>query len=258
MCNPRRVTTTLTRDLAEAWQREVSRTVELRARVAGEARVRQPLEASIGAPALRALQVALANEGSGWVPVEEGFRRDVEGGYVVYLIDEKALEIVAVMEDEIEVRGGASSILTGEVREQISGEGSAISYDDGWGGRTAARAEEESHQIAMQKLDETARRRVLQAQREAEEQQDPALRAKAEEAARAELERATRERELSLARQARQRLEAVGLRCRQAFHGALAQAYRDAFLAYARNHGAQNISCHEEGDTLEIEFHVQR
>jgi hypothetical protein len=48
------------------------------------------------------------------------------------------------------------------------------------------------------------------------------------------------------------------LRCRQAFHTALGQAYRDAILAYARNHGAQNISCREEGGTLEIEFHVQR
>jgi hypothetical protein len=107
MCNPRRVTTTLTRDLAEAWRREVSRTVELRSQVAGEARIRQPLEASIGTPALRALQVALAAEGSGWTPVEEGFRRDVEGGYVVYLIDERALEIVAVLEDEVEARGEA-------------------------------------------------------------------------------------------------------------------------------------------------------
>jgi hypothetical protein len=258
MCNPRRVTTTLTRDLAEAWRREVSRTVELRTRVAGEARIRQPLEDSIGGPALRALQVALASEGSGWTPVAEGYRHDVEGGYVVYLIDQKALEIVAVLEDEVEARGEAADVLTGEVREQISAQGTATSYDDGWGGWTPARAEQETHRIAEQQLDETARRRVAQAQREAEEQQDPALRARAEAAARAELERAAKERQALLARQAREHLEAVGLRCRQAFHASLAQAYREAILAYARSHGAQNISCTEAGDTLEIEFHVQR
>jgi hypothetical protein len=258
MCNPRRVTTTLTRDLAEAWRREVSRAVELRTRVAGEARIRQPLEASIGTPALRALQVALAAEGSGWTAVDEGFRRDVEGGYVVYLIDERALEIVAVQEDEVQARGEASGILTGEIREQISGQATATSYDDGWGGWTAERAEQEARRLAEQQLDETTRRRIAQAQRDAEVEQDPALRAQAEAAARAELERAVRERQVTLAREARQRLEAVGLRCRQVFHASLAQAYREAILAYARNHGAQNISCREEGDTLEIEFHVQR
>ena len=42
MCNPRRVTITATRELAEAWRQEVSRTVELTGRVAGEARVHQP------------------------------------------------------------------------------------------------------------------------------------------------------------------------------------------------------------------------
>src|SRR5438105_3473827 len=115
MCNPRRVTTTLTRDLAEAWQREVSRTVELRTRVTGEARIRQPLETSIGAPALRALQLALAAGDSGWRPVDEGYRFDVEGGYVVYLIDQRALEIVAVLEDEVEAQGKASEVLSGQV-----------------------------------------------------------------------------------------------------------------------------------------------
>jgi hypothetical protein len=258
MCNPRRVTTTLTRDLAEAWQREVTRTVELRTRVAGEARIRQPLEAGIGAPALRALQVAIASEDSGWIPVEEGYRHDVEGGYVIYLVDEKALEIVAVLEDEVEARGKASDVLTGEVRERISGEGTATVYDDGWGGWTEERAEQETHRIAEKQLDETARLRVEQAQKEAEEKQEPALRAQAEAAARAELERTARDRRDALARQARERLEAVGLRCRQVFHASLARAYREAILAYARSHGAQNISCQEVGDTIEIEFHVQR
>jgi hypothetical protein len=252
------VTTTLTRDLAEAWQREVTRTVDLRTRVTGEARIRQPLEASIGVPALRALQVAIAAPDSGWRPVEEGYRHDVEGGYVVYLVDEKALEIVAVLEDDVEAQGKASEVLTGEVRERISGQGTATIYDDGWGGWTEERAEQETHRIAEQQLEETARRRVEQAQREAEEAQDPALRARADAAARAELDRAASERQAALARQARERLEAVGLRCRQVFHASLAHAYRDAILAYARGHGAQNISCREEGDTLEIEFHVQR
>ena len=48
MCNPRRVTVTATRDIAEAWRREVSRTVQLTEQVTGEARLRQTLSSRLG------------------------------------------------------------------------------------------------------------------------------------------------------------------------------------------------------------------
>jgi hypothetical protein len=90
MCNPRRVSITATRELAEAWRREVSRTVQLRGRVVGEARVRQALGPTLGVPARRALDAALAGGVEGWREVEGGYRHDVEGGYVVYRPDEQA------------------------------------------------------------------------------------------------------------------------------------------------------------------------
>jgi hypothetical protein len=258
MCNPRRVTTTLTRDLAEAWRREVTRTVAHRELVRGEARIRQPLEASIGAPALRALQLALAAEDSGWQPVEEGYRRNVEGGYVVYRIDERVLEIVAVLEDQVEAQGKASELLEGEVREQISARGESTVYDDGYGGWTEERGQQESRRIAEEGLERARRERLERAQREAEESRAAELEARADAAGRAELERLTQERRADLDRQAQQRLEAVGLRGRQVFYTVLGQAYRDAILAYVRSHGAQDISCREEGNTFQIEFLVER
>src|SRR5262249_57039713 len=50
MCNPRRVRITATRELAEAWQREVTRSVQLRGRVVGEARARQALGDALSTP----------------------------------------------------------------------------------------------------------------------------------------------------------------------------------------------------------------
>ena len=72
MCNPRRVTVTATPDIAEAWQREVCRTVQLAERVTGEARLRQALSSHLGSPALRALEARLAAGTPGWeeVPVD--------------------------------------------------------------------------------------------------------------------------------------------------------------------------------------------
>jgi hypothetical protein len=80
----------------------------------------------------------------------------------------------------------------------------------------------------------------------------------ARQAAAAELERAIAARRAALAEQAQTHLETVGLHCRQAFNQALALAYRDAILAYARRHGAEGISCRDDDGVLEIEFFVDR
>ena len=78
MCNPRRIRVSASRQIDEAWQHEVSRTVELSATVTGEARVRQPLGTELSGQTLRALEVALAAPDSGWVQIENGYRMTVE------------------------------------------------------------------------------------------------------------------------------------------------------------------------------------
>ena len=61
MCDPRRVTVTATRQVQEAWEREVQRVAEFPGTLIGEARIRQPLDASLGGPAMMALHTALLN-----------------------------------------------------------------------------------------------------------------------------------------------------------------------------------------------------
>ncbi len=254
MCNPRRIRVTATRQLDEAWEREVSRTVELRERVIGEARVRQQLDASLGGPTLRALEAALAAEDSGWTEVDEGYRFTVEGGYVTYLFDERALEIVAVLEDEMQALGEETQVLEGAVRTEISAEGEGRYYDDGWRGHTLEDGRKKAQAAAERELDSIARALVEQAANEAAVQ----AAAEIEAAARAQAKTRLRQSATELSEQARQHLDTVGLRCRQAFHQVLAQAYRDAILAYARRHGAEKIQCTEGNDVVEIEFSLQR
>lgn len=168
MCNPRRIRVTATRQLNQAWEREVSRTVELQQQVIGEARVRQPLDATLGTPALRALESALVADDSDWREVEEGYRYDVEGGYVIYLVDEQALEIVAALPDEVQTSAQASRRLEGTVNTEISAEGEGRYYDDGWGGRTKKVAEREAQIAAQQQLDNMSRAQIERAENEAE------------------------------------------------------------------------------------------
>ena len=143
MCNPRRITVTATRDLAEAWQREVSRTVALAEQVGGEARLRQPLADRLGIPARRALEARLAAGAAGWQVVADGYQYDVVGGYVLYRLDEQALEIVATLADVVQVEGRAATVIAGELRETLTASAEQTYYEDGHAARNeaAARAE---------------------------------------------------------------------------------------------------------------------
>ncbi|MEH2368493.1 hypothetical protein [Nostoc sp.] len=250
MCNPRRIRVTATRQLNEAWQREVSRTVELQEQVVGEARVRQPLDSTLGTPALRALESALAADGSGWREVEAGYRYDVEGGYAIYLVEEQALEIVATLEDQVQISAQETRELAGLINTEVAAEGEGGYYDDGWGGWTEELAQQQAQTAAQQQLDQIARSQIEQAQNQAEAQ----AAADIEAAARIQLQQLATERQAALSNQARQHLDTVGVRCRQAFHRVLARGYRDAILAYARRNGGENIHCSEDNNIIDIEF----
>ncbi len=254
MCNPRRIRVAATRRLNEAWQREVLRTVSLSENVMGEARVRQSLGATLGGPTLRALELAMAADDSGWTEVGEGYRYNVEGGYVIYLIEERALEIVATLADVVEARGDASEVLEGTVEDEISVKGEGRYYDDGWGGHTREKAEKAARTDAEQKLEEAVQAKVDEAKETAESQAAGDVEAQAHAQAEEHLLEQAAERREQLARRAVEHLETVGLRCRQAFHQVLARGYRDAILAYAKRNGAGGIQCHENGDVVDIEF----
>ncbi len=254
MCNPRRITATATRELQEAWQREVTRTARVSAQVVGEARVRQPLGDSISREALAALELALA-EDDAWEELEDGgFRHRVEGGFVVYHPNEQELEIVAVREDRVEETGSATEDVDILLDRTLEAEGTGRYYDDRYGGHTPERAEEAANQQAEAELDRQQQRAVEEAGLEAEDAASGAVQARADEAARANLERTAAETRAQLEAQAREHLENVGLRCRQAFHRVLARGYRDALLAYARSQGAEVVTHRDDDGTLDLEL----
>lgn len=254
MCNPRRIEVTATRQVAEAWEREVRRAASLSGSVTGEARICQQLDASIGAPALAALERALEAGIAGWTVMDNGYRRDVDGGYVVYSLASRTLEIVATASDIVHGQAEVRARLSGRVEEALLSRGEGRYYDDGYGGRTQERARKEAQKAAEAGLGAQLHARLEGEMKAAEQAADSGLRADAEAAAQADYAARAEERREALARQAADRLAAVGVQARRAFHGVLALAYRDALLALARRRGAQSIQCNESGDMLEIDF----
>lgn len=258
MCNPRRVNVTATEQIRDAWERTVRRAVELSGNITGEARVRQALDASVGAPALAALESLLSRGQPGWSAVENGYRFDIDGGYLVYNTEERALEIVATLQEEIRVTGEAQAQVGGVIQAEVTVKGEGRYYDDNYGGRTEADARRDAEAQARRNLEEARQQQLRQAQESAEAGASGALEAEARREAERRLEEQAAARRAELERQATAHLETVGLRCRQEFNRVLALAYRDAILAYARANGAENVQCNESDEVVEIEFFVDR
>jgi len=257
MCNPRRIEVTLTRQVQEAWEREVERAAEVADTLTGEARIRQPLDAALGGPALMALQTLLANGFEGWTEDPDGsYRHPVEGGYVVYHPDERELEIVATVHEEVRETGSARERLSGAWEGEVETKGEGRYYDDGHGGHTEEKARRDAEKAAESTIADTVQERLAAEAEAAERDREVELTRQAEADARRRLEERAEALAPELQRRARERLEAVGIRGRQAFHRLLAHAYRDALVSLARRRGVANrdIVTNETDEYLELDF----
>jgi hypothetical protein len=255
MCNPRRIRVRATRQLDQAWQDEVRRQVTRAAEVSGEARVREPLGTMLGAPTLTALGAAL-DRAPGWEWDGQRFSHALDGGRITFDPVSHDLEIVAELSDRVEVTGESSAVVGGTLTTSVEAEGEGTYYDDGWGGYTADTARADAERSAEAALDDAVTQALAQSRDEAETREgDRVEQAAAADAARA-LDQAVAARRRQLRQQATARLEAVGVQGRNLFHAALAEAYRDAILAYARARGAAGIRCSDSDGVVEIEFEM--
>ncbi|WP_322749663.1 MULTISPECIES: molecular chaperone DnaJ [unclassified Frankia] len=256
MCNPRRVRVRATRDLTDAWEQEVRRQVTRRGQAVGDARVREPLGSSIGAPTLAALSGVLART-DGWERDGESFRHALDGGYLLYHPATRELEIVAEVAAEVAASAEVATVVRGQLAETVEGEGEGTYYDDNYGGRTETHARRDAERNAARAVDAQVDALLAAARAQADDAEGTAVEAAAAARADAALAQAATARVEALRREAATRLVAVGIQGRNIFHQALAGAYRDAILAYARARRAEGITCSENGGVLDIEFELQ-
>jgi hypothetical protein len=246
-----------TRELAEAWRQEVRRQVSRSGHAEGEARVREPLEDTVGGPTLTALASVLASL-EGWVEDEDGvFRHDLDGGTIAFDPATRELEIVARIAAEISVTGVAAATVTAEITGTVEAEGIGTYYDDGWGGITEADARQAAERALGPSMEQALEDRREAARLAADADAGIEVERQATARAEAAYTAAAESRAAELREQARDHLTAVGVQGRALFHQALARAYRDAILAYARARRADNIHCTEQDGVLDIEFDLR-
>ncbi|MPY58423.1 molecular chaperone DnaJ [Streptomyces spongiae] len=257
MCNPRRVRVRATRELAHAWEQEIRRRVTRTGEAQGEARIREPLGESVGAPALAALPAVLART-PGWEQDEDGlFRHDLHGGSVVYDPATRELEISARVTATVTASGEAATSVRAEVHDTVEAEGEGMYYDDNWGGRTEEDATRDAHEDLERAFAAARGRRMDEERRRAEDREGEALDQQAAARADRAYAAAADARTAELRAAAEDSLFAVGVEGRNLFHRALAEAYRDALLAYARQRGAERLNVSETDGVLEIEFDLR-
>jgi hypothetical protein len=252
MCNPRRVRVRATAELQEAWEATIRRAVQLRQTVVGEARARQAVGDSLPEPVRQALEQSLARGTEGWQPAGGGYRCDVPGGYAFYDLQATTLEIVATLEGVVEASGTAEETVSGTAVGQVETEGEGTYYED-WGRRTAQDAERDAQQQAQQRLEQAKRQRVQDEKQRAEQEHAATVERQARQQAEQNLAAQGQAHRAELSRQAESRLQLVGTRCRQQFHRLVAQAWGDAILQYARQHGTLERDA-QEGQDRVIEF----
>jgi hypothetical protein len=256
MCNPRQIQVQATRRLAEAWDHEVRRQVNLQGTAVGRAAVRERLAGNVGAPVLAALEHVLANLDD-WRETDDGFRHDLDNGYVLYRPDTGELEIVAELAADVDATGTAIATVRAAVDEELTADGSARYYDDEWGGYTEERARGLAGENAQRALDEAASERRAQAGAVAAAAVEDDVAGRAAREAEETLRRLTTDRGIQLERAAAELLAETGVQARIAFNQALAQAYRDALLAYARSRRAQNLRTSRNGGVLSVQFEME-
>ncbi|WP_344447763.1 hypothetical protein [Acrocarpospora macrocephala] len=258
MCNPRRIRVRATRLLAESWDHEVRRSVELTDQVVGEARVRERLSRSVGLPTLTALARVLGRT-EGWEEGEDGvFRHPLDGGVLSYDPDSRDLEIVARVSDRVRATGAARATVRAEIRDTVAATGIGTYYDDEWGGITEEDATREANRDAEVALDAAAETARAKQREQAEKAHGDVLAGQAHRNALDTLAVLRGARERELADEASRLLTDIGADARALFHRALAEAYRDAILAYARTRRATGISSTEGPDgVLDIEFELE-
>jgi hypothetical protein len=256
MCNPRRINVTATRELREAWEQEVARAVTRTGSAVGQARMREQLDASIGGPTLVMLERALETA-EGWIQDGDSFRYDMTGGYVAYHSDTQELELVAEVSEEVSASEQATETIRGEFDTRVEAGGTGVYYDDGYGGITAADARRAAEADAQRNLDRQRQGLLDQARAEHEVRLAEDLERRAAERADASFLQVQTRRSAELAEDAADRLTAIGIEGRNAFHQVLAGAYRDAIVAYARARGADGLSVVEHDGVMEIEFEME-
>ena len=263
MCNPRKITARATRQITQAWRAAIERTVRLGDTVSGRAELTQPLGAMLAEPARRAFEQAVVADPR-WQLHDGAYDLDVQGGQARYRPGSGELEISVELSAYVEVEGAATHVVEGIIEETVQATAEAGYYDDGAGGRTRARAEQQADVLAKEEAERKAHLRTTSARLKAQKKADSAMQTggddvqqEAEAEARSQLATERSRRGEELTRDAQALLDRVQQQSLRGIWETVALGYQNALLSYAQSHGARNIDVSRSGGSVQIQFQME-
>jgi hypothetical protein len=192
------------------------------------------------------------------------YRLAVPGGQVTFDPAAERIEIVVRLTEQLRTEGRAERVVTGEVDAEVTAEGEATYYSDGFAGRTRAVAEREAREAADAAAETNAVRERETLTRAGRERAQEAMRsdagrvqAEAEADAQRRYADAAAARTAALRGEADARLAEIHRQTLDAVFRTMAAGYRAAIVEYARRNNAENLSVTESGDVVEIQFEME-
>lgn len=219
--------------------------------VVSEARIARAFGDTLGTRTREVFERALVADPQ-WQETDGVHRLPLEGAEVTYRPSSGELTITAHLQSTVTADAEASDVVEGTVQDVARGRG--VGRHSGEANRIA-RSEAERNAQAMR---DRLRRMADGAAREAADAAADRVQAEADRHASERLDAARTEAQQTLDEQNRSRLEGLGQAGLHAVNAVLAQAYQEALLAYAREHGATGIRLDDsEDDVVEIEFELE-
>ena len=262
MCNPRKVMIHLSRSIEESWRQTVEQTATATAELSETGRVtsRLRLDGEMGPMALEMLERVLAGEFEGFEPWERDergcFYRAVGPVTMIYDPDMAGLSVETRLTETVAAEGRADAEVLGFTTGEVAVEAVGSYFEDGWGGRTEARARENARQEAEKRLE-----RALD---ELHREQNAAKLAAAETRARGDAEAAAQQNLDSLKKKARvamrSRMQAILSSAEeQVYHimnRAVGEAYRQTLLRAVRENGGRVRKDERTGSVVNLELEL--
>jgi len=262
MCNPRRVMIHLARAIEEAWRTTVQQAATATGQVDQLARINVdiPLDAEMGDAALEMLERILQGEFEEFEPWERDaqgdYRRDLGEVVLVYQPGSRQLTVEAQLTELISAEAQAAAEAGGFTVGEVAVEAVGRYYEDGWGGRTKERAEQEAQAEAEHKLAEATEALHRQEHAPEIEVAEAEARVEAEQLAAEQLEL----RRVEVRDALRERLQTIVADAQDRVHHTMnrlvGEAYRRTLIEMVRQNGGRVLSDERSGSVINLELEL--
>ncbi len=262
MCNPRKVMIHLARSIEGAWRRTVEQAASATGEVneLGRINAEITLDDEMGPAALEMLGQVLADGFDGFEPWDRDslgcYRRDLGDVTMVFNPETGRLNVEAGLTEMITAEARAGAEACGFTVGDVAAEAMGQYYDDGWGGRTREKAEQEAH--------EQAERRLQEAVDALHREQNPEAFAKAETEAQNQAQEAARQalesRQTQVRTAMRQRLQSILSEAEERVYlmmnRAVGEAYRQTLHRLVRKNGGRVLTDEKTGSVINMEMEL--